>query len=437
MTVSRRANVAADPDFLLNTGTARILYHEFAENQPVYDYHNHLSVKDIAEHRRFSDLTELWLETDHYKWRAMRANGVTERYITGDADPYDKFLKWAWTVPRLIGNPLYHWTHLELSRYFGIDECLCPETAPEIWAQTKEMLQGEDFDTVSLLKKMNVKTLCTTDDPADELKYHRRIRGDKTINFSVRPSFRPDRYIGHKREAADVLCRKYDTADQKTALILSLDHFEDNGARVSDHGFPDFPYTTDPEFREIMDFLGAEYHRRGMVMQLHLGAMRNASPRLMSALGPDAGGDSVGRSADPYEIAAFLGNLEAAGSLPRTILYNLNPADNCALSTLAADFAPRVQFGAAWWLCDHYRGIVAQTDELMETGGFASSVGMLTDSRSFTSFVRHEYFRRIICRRIGELTESGMYPSDTDTLGNVVKDICYNNAVKFFEGGSK
>mgnify|MGYP002856275311 CR=1 FL=1 len=426
-------NVASDRDFLLNTETAKELYHGYAETQPVFDYHNHLSARDIAEHRRFSDLTELWLETDHYKWRAMRACGVEERYITGDADPYARFMMWAETMPRLIGSPLYHWTHLELDRYFGIDEALDAGSADRIWHKTQEMLREDGFDAVSLLEKMNVKVLCTTDDPIDDLRWHKQIRKDDTIPFKVLPSFRPDRYLAGDREAEEKLCRRYKTGDLKTALTRALDFFCENGALVSDHGFSVFRYGTDERLTDLMDFLGKAYSDREIVMQLHLGALRNASPRLMKSIGPDAGGDSIGRTTDPYALAAYFGRLEERGELPESIIYNLNPADNGVLSTLAVDFAPRVRYGAAWWMSDHMRGITAQLDELMETGALASTIGMLTDSRSFTSFVRHEYYRRILCRRLGELVESGLYPGDIKTIGAIVSDICYNNADRLFK----
>lgn len=423
-----------DSEFLLDTETARTLYHNYAEQMPIFDYHNHLSPKDIAEHRRFSNLAELWLEGDHYKWRAMRANGVEEFYITGEAEPYEKFEKWAQVLPRLAGSPLYHWTHLELQRYFGIHEVLCPKNARAVWEQTKEMMRGEGFDAVSLLEKMNVKVLCTTDDPGDLLKWHKRIAEDPSIPFKVCPSFRPDRYLSDPSgQAAKELCEKYHAKDITEALIRSLDYFRENGCLVSDHGFGVFPYRSeDRGFSGLMRALGCAYAKRGIVMQLHLGAIRNNSPRLMELFGPDAGGDSVGSMTDPEAIAAFLGNLENVGSLPRTILYNLHPSDNTMLSTMAGCFAPKVQFGAAWWLNDHIRGISAQIDELMETGAFAAAVGMLTDSRSFTSFVRHEYFRRIMCAKLGRLVEEGLYPADEETLGEMVKDVSYRNAERFF-----
>ena len=433
-----------DRDFLLDTPMAKILYHEYACRMPIFDYHNHLSPKDIAEHRRFQNLTELWLEGDHYKWRAMRANGISERYVTGDADPYEKFEAWVHVLPRLAGSPLYHWTHLELQRYFGLYEPLNRDNCRQVWQRTKEMLASDGFDAVSLLEKMNVKVLFTTDDPADSLLWHQRIAGDHSIPFRVCPSFRPDRYLKDPHgAAAEELCRKYDARDLKEALSRALDYFCENGCRVSDHGFGGFPYI--PESREkqenvkesggfssYMRFLGAAYAKKEIVMQLHLGAVRNNSPRLLDGYGADAGGDSVGEICSPSAIGSYLGDLERAGSLPRTLLYNLNPADNRMLSTMAVNFAPYVQYGAAWWFNDHIRGIEDQISELMETGSLASSVGMLTDSRSFTSFVRHEYYRRILCAKLGRLVEDGLYPDDRDTLGKIVKDICFYNAEAFF-----
>ena len=425
-------------DFLLTTDTASRLYHGYAENQPIYDYHNHLSPREIAEHRRFHNLTELWLEADHYKWRAMRACGVDERLISGDAPAWDRFEAWASVMPRLVGSPLYHWTHLELQRYFGIYDVLCPGTARSIWDRTSEMMEGDGFDAVSLLEKMNVKVLCTTDDPIDDLRWHKEIAADSSIPFKVLPAFRPDKYLSGTPEALKEnsarLCEKYNTGSVESALGRALDYFCQMNIVVTDHGFSVFDYGANSRLTKLMDFLGREYARRGVVMQLHLGPIRNNSPRLMSLIGPDAGGDSVGRTADPFVMSAFLGKLENEGNLPRTILYNLNPNDNRMLSTMAGNFAPKVQYGAAWWFNDHIRGMRDQIDELMETNALSSSVGMLTDSRSFTSFVRHEYFRRILCARLGELVESGQYPADIETLGKIVSDICYNNAVNFFSG---
>lgn len=414
-----------DENFLLTTETAKRLYFDFAEKMPVFDYHNHLSAKDIAEHRRFTNLTELWLETDHYKWRAMRAAGIDESLITGNAPAFEKFKAWAEVMPGLVGSPLHHWCHLELRRYFGIYEVLTPKTAENIWEQTCRILEGEGFDTVSLLEKMNVRVLCTTDDPADSLEWHRMIRQDKTIPFKVLPSFRPDKYCVKDADCS-ALCEKYGTDRVDEALIKALDFFCENGCICADFGAGEFSDNL------LLRMLATEYKRRSIVMQIHLGPMRNVNPKIMGSFGRDGGCDSIGPAIDPIEVAGFLSALQEQDALPKTVLYNLNPSDNRMLATLAGDFAPDVLFGAAWWFNDHIRGIKSQLLELMETGSLASTAGMLTDSRSFTSFVRHEYYRRILCALIGEQVEEGLYPDDMETLGILVKNICYENAEAFF-----
>ena len=418
-----------DRDFLLENETARTLFHKYAENQPIYDYHNHLPPREIAERKQYENLTQLWLAADHYKWRAMRACGVDEQYITVDAPEYEKFQKWAEVVPQLVGCPLYHWAHLELQRYFEIYAPLTPETAPAIWEETKEKLKA--YDAVSLLEKMNVRVLCTTDDPADTLEWHKKITADPTIPFRVLPSFRPDNYLGGNPEAERALCEKYGTDSLPEALGKALDYFCENGCKVSDHGFSRFAYIPGTKQADLLHVLGKAYHAHGVAMQLHLGPIRNQNPRLLAEVGPDAGGDSVGLTTDPFQLGAFLGELEREGCLPNTILYNLNPTDNAVLSTMAVNFAPKVQFGAAWWFNDTIRGMRRQIDELMENGLLAKSVGMLTDSRSFSSFPRHEYYRRILCQRLGELAESGQYPADERTLGQIVENICGKNAAAF------
>ncbi len=453
-------NQFMDKDFLLDTPTGVKLYHEFAQDCPIVDYHNHLNPRDIAEHRTFGNLTELWLEGDHYKWRAMRACGVEEEYITGNASAYEKFLSWAETIPKLIGNPLYHWTHLELQRYFNIATPLSSVTAPEIWDKSKKITTDADFDTVSLLKKQKVIALCTTDDPTSALHLHEIIAKDKSIPFRVLPSFRPDRFLSPSSKGWKValaeLGEHYDVqisdlSSLKEALSKALDHFEQYGCRISDHGFTQFGYCrgeadeaftkaftgrvltkaeNDDLVSELLRFLGEEYNRRHMIMQLHLGAIRNNSPRLWDRIGADAGADSIGELTDPFALSAFLSDLERDGVLPKTILFNLNPAENAMFSTMAANFAPQVQYGPAWWFNDHIRGIDKQIDELMETGQLFGSLGMLTDSRSFTSFVRHEYFRRILCAKLGHLVENGQYPDDIPFLGKMVRKICYENAAK-------
>lgn len=453
-----------DRDFLLNTDTARTLYHDYAADCPIMDYHNHLNPREIYERRRYENLTQLWLEADHYKWRVMRVCGVDEYYVTGNAPEYEKFEKFASVLPRLIGSPVYHWAHLELQRYFGISTPLTAATAREIWDKTSTMLRGEGFDAVSLLDKANVKILCTTDDPADSLEWHLKLKEDTTVPFRTLPSFRPDRFLhidqGAWSAAVAQLAARYgaitDWDSLCAALTKSLDFFCEVGCRVTDHGFIRFRYgvgdpapvvekamkgeaLSESEIATyqgaLLRFLAGEYHRRDLTMQLHLGPIRNNSPRLVSAFGADAGGDSIGLATDPFQLSAFLGDLDGSDTLPKTILYNLNPADSAMLSTMAVNFAAdgaKVQYGAAWWLLDHIRGISEQIDQLMETGLLSGSVGMLTDSRAFTSFARHEYFRRILCNKLGTLVEEGQYPCDMETLGEMVRDICHRNAVNYF-----
>ena len=450
-------------EFLLTGEVASKLFHEHAENCPIIDYHNHLSPKDIFNRRRYENLTQLWLEGDHYKWRCMRVCGVPEEYITGKASNWDKFFQFATIMPRLVGSPVYHWAHLELQRYFGIHTPLTGNTAKGIWDQTCEMLQGEGFDAVSLLDKMQVKILCTTDDPADTLEWHEKLAGEG-LPFHTLPSFRPDRFLridqAPWKTALEQLGARYGVItgwdSLLNALRKSLDFFCEVGCRVTDHGFIRFRYAVgDPapvmekalkgealSEEEIsvyqgalLRFLAGEYTRRDLAMQLHLGPIRNNSPKLFASFGADAGGDSIGAATDPFLLSAFLGDLERENSLPKTILYNLNPVDSAMLSTMAVNFCSdgaKVQYGAAWWLLDHIRGISEQLDQLMETGLLSGSVGMLTDSRAFTSFTRHEYFRRILCEKIGSLVERGEYPCDMKFLGEMVENICWRNAVNYF-----
>ena len=453
-----------DKDFLLNSETASKLFYEYANECPIIDYHNHLSPKDIYNRRKCENLTQLWLETDHYKWRAMRVCGVDEKYITGSASEWEKFLAFATILPRLIGTPVYHWAHLELRRYFGIETVLTQETAKEIWDKTSTMLKGDGFNTVSLLNRMNVKVLCTTDDPVDSLEWHLKLAADN-IEFKTLPSFRPDRFIhidAHTtwEKAIKELGLRYgeitDWESLKLALIKALDFFVEVGCRVTDHSLSIFRYACgNPEIvvakalkgevlsdeevaiyeGALLRFLAEEYAQRDLIMQLHLGPIRNNSPKLMEYYGVDAGGDSIGSLTSPELLSAFLSDMEADNNLPKTILYNLNPADSAMLATMAVNFASngaKVQYGAAWWLLDHIRGINAQLDQLMETGLLSGSVGMLTDSRAFTSFVRHEYYRRILCNKIADLVEDGQYPYDLDTLGKMIENICWKNAVQYF-----
>jgi len=433
-------------NFILANEYAEHLYNNYAKDQPIIDYHNHLPVKDIYNRRRYDNLTQLWLEGDHYKWRAMRAYGIDEKYVTGDAEDFEKFEKWASIVPKLVGSPLYHWTHLELKRYFDIDALLSSSTAYEIYEKAKEMLKSDGFDAVSLLQKMKVEILCTTDDPVDTLEWHIKIKQSEDFPFKVLPTFRPDRLYSEdaqiRRDAAKELGDRFgvvveDFDSLKIALIKALDFFAENGCIISDHGFSNFEYNIGTEKGDLLYFLGQQYARRGIIMQIHTGAIRNNSTKLYGACGADAGGDSVGNITDAQHLSKYLDDLEKNDSLPKTILYCLNGGDNYMMASMAASFNQsgvmgKVQFGSAWWFLDNFRGMETQLDELMETNRLGTFVGMLTDSRSFTSFVRHEYFRRILCNKLGSLVEQGHYPDDMDTLGRIIEDVCYINAKKYF-----
>jgi len=455
-------------DFMLSTPAAQILFEDYAKVMPIYDYHNHLSPKEIYEKKRFANITEAWLGGDHYKWRAMRVCGIDEAYITGDADDYEKFEKWAYTVQRIPGNPLYHWVHLELQRYFDIDEPFGPGTAKAIWDTCNAKLAQPEFNAVGLLKQMDVRTLCTTDLPSDTLEWHRKIAEDDTIPMKVLPSYRPDGLLhidspdwsGYiERMEARYGVKIDDFEALKHAIALSIAHFKKAGCVISDHAFTELTYASvgDPYaiFKKaragetltpqeaaqykgaLMRYLAGQYCENHMAMQLHLGAQRNNNSHMMKRLGPDTGYDSIGKPTDPTQLGALLDDLNRAGNLPRTILYCLNPADNPMLATMAVNFASqeipgKVQFGSAWWFLDSNRGMRSQLDELMETGLISTFVGMLTDSRSFLSFPRHEYFRRILCDKLGALIENGGYPRDLLTMGGIIQDICYRNAVRFF-----
>lgn len=455
-------------DFMLSTPAARTLFTDYAKSMPIYDYHNHLSPREIYEKKRFANITEAWLKGDHYKWRAMRVCGIDETYITGEADGYDKFQKWAYTVHRIPGNPLYHWVHLELQRYFDIDEPFGPDTAKAIWDMCNAKLAQPDCNAVGLLTQMDVRTLCTTDQPADTLEWHRKIASDDTIPFAVLPSYRPDGLLhiespdwtGHIRGMEERFDIKIDDFEElKHAITLSIAHFKKAGCVVSDHAYTALCYASggDPHaiFKKakagetltqieaarykgaLMRYLAGQYCENHMAMQLHLGALRNNNSLMKDRLGPDKGYDSIGNLTDPAQLGVLLDDLNRAGNLPRTILYCLNPGDNPVLATMAVNFANseipgKVQFGSAWWFLDSARGMRSQLDELLETGLISTFVGMLTDSRSFLSFPRHEYFRRILCDKLGSLIESGGYPRDFAAMGGIVRDICYHNAVRFF-----
>lgn len=451
-------------DFLLSTETARHLYHDYAEGMPIIDYHCHLDPKEIYEDRRFENITQVWLCGDHYKWRLMRSAGVAERFITGDASDREKFQKWAETLSLAIGNPLYHWSHLELRNYFGYDGVLNGDTAEMVWNLCNEKLKI--LSARKLIMDSNVQVICTTDDPADSLEWHRKIAADTTFGVRVLPSFRPDKALGiEKADYPDYFNRLgeinsyaqlVDVLKDRLAFFVSL------GCRVSDHGLDAVPFApaTDEEVEAIFQkrlggalptaleakqfktalllALGREYHRLGVVMQLHFGVIRDNSKRVFKALGPDAGVDSIGDAVSITDLAAFLNALDETDALPKTILYSLNPNDNAAIVSVMGAFqtgeaVSKVQHGSAWWFNDHKRGMIDQLTNLAAGGYLAGFVGMLTDSRSFLSYARHEYFRRILCDLIGTWVENGEYPNDDAALRAIVEGVCYTNAQRYFK----
>jgi glucuronate isomerase len=468
-----------DEDFLLRNGPSRELYHGYAENMPIFDFHCHLPIRDIAENTMFRSLTEAWLGGDHYKWRAMRSCGVPETMITGDAADREKFRAWAATVPSTIGNPLYHWTHLELKRYFGIsDTLLGPDTADEIYDTCTSLLGNEENRVRGLLVKMNVRVVCTTDDPVDPLDHHSLLRADPDQRVTVVPTFRPDaaldvehpaffnQWVNRLSAAAQVEIEGW--RDFIDALRKRHDAFHELGCRASDHGIEE-PYAddcTDREARRIFRSVRAgrvpavadarafksalmmEFGRadaeKGWVQQLHLGALRSVSTRSLRAFGPSTGFDGIGDFSLARPLARFLDRLEIQGCLPKTILYCLNPADNAMIAAMAGCFPQerargKMQFGAAWWFNDQRHGMEEQLQALADIGLLARFVGMVTDSRSFLSFPRHEYFRRVLCGMLGDAVERGEIPEEYTLLGGIVRDICWRNALEYFgilQGGS-
>lgn len=459
-----------DENFLLTNETAVKLYHEYAKDMPIFDYHCHLSPKEIAENKKYRNITEVWLGGDHYKWRALRSNGVEERYITGDASDKEKFLKWAETMPECIGNPLYHWTHLELKRYFGIDKLLSPETAEEIWEKCNELLQKEEFTARGLIQRSNVKALTTTDDPADTLEYHIALAKDKTFDVKVLPAFRPDKSFNIDKpgfaewiaKLGTVIGKEIKTfADLKAALQQRIDFFHEVGCRISDHAQDPVVFEdgteeeanailqkglkgegiTEQEVKkykaQVMLFLGREYAKHGWVMQLHIGTIRNNSSRMFKLLGPDTGFDAIGDHVFAEALSRFLNKLDETNELPKTILYCLNPRDNEVLGTIIGCFQGggipgKMQFGSGWWFNDQKDGMIRQMVALSNLGLLSRFVGMLTDSRSFLSYTRHEYFRRILCNLLGEWVEAGEVPNDSKLLGSMVQNICFTNAKNYF-----
>ena len=457
-------------DFLLHNRAARRLYETYAEPQPIIDYHNHLPPKDIAENRQFANLFEIWLEGDHYKWRAMRANGVPERYCTGDADPREKFLAWAATVPRCLRNPLYHWTHLELVRYFDIDDLLDEKSALSIWERANEMLQSPDLRAQGILTKFGVRALCTTDDPAESLQWHEKIRASG-LPTRVYPTFRPDRAL--EVHTPDVFNAWTDrlaaTADVHIARLADLldalrkrhQAFHDIGGRLSDHGLA-YAYAdpcTETDAAAIFDraragqavtaaqqhafasfmmlFFGRLDAEKGWTKQLHLGALRNVNSGALRTYGRDGGFDSIGDWPQAEPLGRYLDALNQEGALPNVILYNVNPADNYVLATMIGNFQDgtmpgRIQFGSAWWFVDQKEGIEWQLNALSNAGLLSQFVGMLTDSRSFMSYPRHEYFRRVLCNLLGAEMDHGELPDDEELVGRLVEDVSFGNASRYF-----
>lgn len=462
-------------NFLLQTEAAVRLYHEYARDMPIVDYHCHLPPEQVAADHRFENLTQIWLYGDHYKWRAMRAAGVAERYCTGDASDRDKFEKWAETVPRTLRNPLYHWTHLELNRPFGIsDRLLGPETAQGIWDQTGEMLARDDFSCRGIMKQMNVVAVCTTDDPCDSLEHHQAIAADPAFDILVLPTFRPDKgmavdnlgvfnpWVDGLAAAADIDIKDYGTF--MGAIRARHDHFHAVGGRLSDHGLDTFydAYATESEMETIFQKARSggdlsldeirkfkmtmlyEFalldHEKGWTQQFHMGAMRNNNTRFFKQLGPDTGFDSMGDWLVAHPLSRFLDRLDRDNRLAKTILYNLNPTMNDVLGTMIGNFqdgmtAGKMQFGSGWWFLDQMDGMKRQIEVLSNQGLLSQFVGMLTDSRSFLSYTRHEYFRRILCNLLGSEMEQGILPADFDLIGPMVQDVCYHNAAGYFGFG--
>ncbi|WP_038185698.1 glucuronate isomerase [Vibrio rhizosphaerae] len=462
-----------DEDFLLKTETARRLYHEYASHQPIYDYHCHLSPAEVASDRQFDNLTQIWLAGDHYKWRAMRSAGIAEQQITGNASDYDKYLAWAATVPQTLGNPLYHWTHLELRRPFGITHTLLgPQTAQSVWEQCNEQLATPAFSARGIMQQMNVVMVGTTDDPIDSLKHHQTIAQDRDFDVAVCPSWRPDKvfkieqdgfadYIHKLGEVADINIEHF--SDLQNALDKRLAHFDAHGCRAADHGIDTMRYAPIPDEKvldrlltrrcngetlselecaqfstAVLVWLGQRYAALGWVMQYHIGAQRNNNSRMFTRLGPDSGFDSIGDRPFAFELAHLLDEMDQLNALPRTILYCLNPRDNEMMATMIGNFqgggiAGKIQFGSGWWFNDQKDGMQRQIEQLSQLGLLSQFVGMLTDSRSFLSYTRHEYFRRILCNMLGNWVENGEMPNDFSLLGPMVENICFGNAKRYFE----
>lgn len=461
-----------DETFLLGTKTAQELYDKYAAMPkiPVLDYHCHINPQEIFEDRKFENITQVWLGGDHYKWRQMRTNGVDEKYITGDAPDHEKFLEWAKTLPKLIGNPLYHWSHLELRYYFGYQGNLNADTAEEVWNLCNEKLKSPECSVRGLIRQSNVRLICTTDDPVDSLIWHEKIKADPDFDVQVLPAFRPDKAMNaEKPDFTDYIAKLSETsgvqitdlASLKKALMNRMDHFADHGCTVSDHGLDYVMYVpasddeVDAIFKKALAkqpltetellqyktafllFVAGEYCRRNWVMQLHYGAKRDNNGYMFDRLGPDTGFDCINNHTPSAQLADFLNALASKNTIPKTIVYSLNPIDDAAIGSVIGCFQGggvknRIQQGSAWWFNDHFTGMTNQMRSLASLSALGNFIGMLTDSRSFLSYTRHDYFRRILCNMIGDWVENGEYPYEEKILSDIIRGISYNNAVEYF-----
>ncbi len=460
-----------DSDFLLQSETARLLYHQYAADLPILDYHCHINPQEIYEDRRFSNITQVWLGGDHYKWRFLRSCGVPEHYITGSADDMEKYLVWAKCLGKAIGNHLYHWSHLELKKYFGYPGFLNENTAEEVWDLCNRKLATPECSVRGLITASQVEVLCTTDDPVDSLEWHEKLAADNSFSVSVLPAWRPDCALAPEKATFSEYLEKLEAVshcpissyeDLKQALIRRMDYFAARGCCISDHGLSYVPYapatSTEAEAifqkgkqglplssleiaqyqTDLLLFLGQEYARRNWVMQLHFGVKRNSHSTMLKTLGPDSGFDCIGAQAPMDQLSDFLNGLAKEDALPKTILYSLNPHDNETIDTIIGCFqdasaVSKIQHGSAWWFNDHRTGMEAQLTSLANLGNLSGFVGMLTDSRSFLSYPRHEYFRRILCNLLGTWVENGEFPADYETLSEIVRGICYENAKAYFQ----
>lgn len=451
-------------DFLLKTETARILYHEYAAKKPIIDYHCHVSPKEIYEDKKFDNISQVWLGGDHYKWRLMRANGVEEAFVTGSAGDREKFQAFAETLPRAVGSPVYQWTHLELRRYFNCDLIINGENAETIWNTCNAVLSG-GLTVRNMIRQANVTTICTTDDPADTLEWHEKLRGEADWGTKVYPAFRPDKAVNiEKSDFPDYIQQLASVAkisinslpDLFSALTKRIDFFHELGCRAADHGLDYIPFReksagkieeifkkairkeplsvkeSDAYKTAVLQFCAGEYAKRGWVMQLHYGAIRNANTLHFEKLGADTGNDCVSTRDGSAALVKLLDSIEKNGGLPKTVLYSLNPNDNTMLTTIAGCFANKIQHGSAWWFNDTKIGMETQLKNLASTGLLGSFIGMLTDSRSFLSYTRHEYFRRVLCNLIGDWVQNGEFPADINSLGKIAGDISYDNAMNYF-----